>query len=105
MFYRVDMNGEEGTGADNSQDATETTDGPLSLVDRIIANQVAPQLFAERLRQEGVEAVAGLVDTRPDAQGWTLTCFGCGRTAKLPYDPGTSKGLCPQCIARGDGLG
>ncbi len=68
------------------------------LARHVVDNQIEPQLAAERARESGIDVEAVFVSNNPDAEGFTLTCTGCGRTATLPFDPGKKVGLCPACV-------
>jgi hypothetical protein len=67
------------------------------LAQHVVENQIMPQLAAEEMREQGLDVEIGFVNTNPNAQGFTVTCYGCQKTAKLPFDPGTKVGLCPAC--------
>lgn len=41
------------------------------------------------------------VNVHPEADGYTVACSGCGRTGKMPDDPGDVAALCPDCLAKG----
>lgn len=68
------------------------------LIKHMIEKQVVPQLKAEELRAEGHKVEVAFVSTAPDAVGFDVECAGCGRKARLPFDPGPKVGLCPNCI-------
>lgn len=70
------------------------------LARHIVERQIEPQIAARKLHEQGIDVGVEFVSTHPDAEGFTVTCHGCGRTAKLPFDPGTKVGLCPDCIPR-----
>jgi hypothetical protein len=88
---------------DTSDEEPEAAD-KLTLLEHIVERQINPQRAAAKLREQGAEVVVGFVNTNPDAEGFPVECYGCGRSARLPYDPGAKRGLCPDCIGRGDGL-
>lgn len=62
-------------------------------------NQIRPQERVAEARADGLDVDVGLVNTTPGAEGYLVTCLGCGRTATLPYAPpaGKDKALCPDC--------
>lgn len=69
------------------------------LAEQLYDNQIEPQLRAEELQAEGLDIQTDFVDIRPDAEGFEVTCLGCGRTAKLPYElPAGKAAICPSCL-------
>jgi hypothetical protein len=82
-----------------AQRRRSTTAADDDLTQHVLEKQVEPQLAAQRARALGIPVDIGFVNTAEDATGWTVTCEGCGRTAKLAFDPGTKVGLCPACVA------
>jgi hypothetical protein len=73
------------------------------LADHITDKQVVPQRKADALREAGENVDIEFVTTRPGAQGYTVTCFGCGRTAKAARPtPAGQVALCPTCLAKED---
>lgn len=72
-----------------------------SLVEHMLHNQVEPHLRADKLRAAGVNIDVQMVSTDPDADGFEVTCGGCGRTARMPFEPPAGRvALCPRCIPR-----
>lgn len=70
-----------------------------SLVEHMIDRQVMPQLIAEDLRSKGVRIDVAMANTSPDAEGYEVTCRGCGRTARLAEEPPAGVAvLCPLCV-------
>jgi hypothetical protein len=68
------------------------------VIQHVLENQIEPQRIADELREEGHDVEVGWVNTGKRAKGFTVSCHGCGRTAKSLIDPGTRKGLCPDCV-------
>lgn len=66
----------------------------------LIEKQVKPQRAAAALRKEGLDVDVAFVNTAPDAKGFVVKCSECGRTARMPTDPGTKVGVCPSCVRR-----
>jgi CxxC-x17-CxxC domain-containing protein len=60
----------------------------------IAENQIAPQLRAKELGFD-----VAFVNTNLASKGFEVTCYGCGRKAKLPFEVPAGKAvLCPACI-------
>jgi CxxC-x17-CxxC domain-containing protein len=69
-----------------------------NLAEHMHDNQVEPQLRAAELRTRGLDVTTAMVDTTPGAQGFEVACAGCGRTARLPFEPPPGKAVvCPRC--------
>ena len=76
-------------------------DDPLDDEDlqHVIDNQVLPQIFASEMAMRGVKIDVEMVNTRPDAEGFKISCVQCGRTARLPFElPKGKLALCPPCV-------
>lgn len=72
-----------------------------SLVEHIIERQVLPQLIAADVRSKGVSIDVAMANTNLDGEGYLVSCFNCGRQARLPFEPPQGKGVvCPLCIRR-----
>jgi CxxC-x17-CxxC domain-containing protein len=72
------------------------------LAERMLRQQLDPQLLAQHAREEGVDIDAAFVTTNPEHNGFEVTCRGCGRTAKLPFQlPAGKVALCPDCMRAG----
>lgn len=69
------------------------------MADHMIRNQIEPELIAQQMRGEGYDVETSFVNTNPEAQGYRVTCSGCGRVATLPTPiPEGRAALCPNCI-------
>lgn len=66
----------------------------------IVENQIMPQLVAARLRDEGADVDLAHVNVDSDATGgYEITCVGCGRIGRVPFQlPAGKAALCPQCM-------
>lgn len=71
--------------------------GDEDLVQRMMERQIEPQVRADALRDEGMDVSVAMVNTDPGADGFLVQCVGCGREARLPFDPGSKVVMCPQC--------
>jgi hypothetical protein len=69
-----------------------------SVVEHMLENQIKPQLIAKDLASRGFAVDVQMANTAPDAQGFEVTCSGCGRTARVPVDPGRAVAMCPSCM-------
>lgn len=75
--------------------------GP-DLAEHMVRQQLEPQLLAEQARADGIDLDTVFVNTGPEAEGYEVTCNGCGRTAKLPFPvPEGKVALCPDCMRAG----
>jgi CxxC-x17-CxxC domain-containing protein len=77
----------------------EQVGGDLGLAEHMYDQQVAPQRLVKRLREQGHDDIdVTLVTTNPDRDGFEVSCFDCGRKAKMPFEPPAGKVvLCPNC--------
>jgi CxxC-x17-CxxC domain-containing protein len=67
-----------------------------------VTRQIEPQLQAQALREQGVDIDVAFVNTNPEREGFEVSCGGCGRKAKLPFEPPPGKvALCPDCMRAG----
>lgn len=70
------------------------------LAKHMVERQIEPQLAIDAMRKQGHEVEGVFVNTDPDAEGFTVTCLDCKRTAKMPFDPGVKVAVCPDCAKR-----
>lgn len=70
------------------------------LAEHVYDRQIEPHLFADRMRALGHDGEVATVSLAGDAKGHKVTCAGCGRTARLSFQPPDgAKPLCPDCQA------
>jgi CxxC-x17-CxxC domain-containing protein len=75
-----------------------STDDP-GLAEHVYDRQIVPQDAAAEARAAGLDIDTTFVNVDPQAQGHTVTCVGCGRTAVMPFAPPPGKVvICPDCI-------
>lgn len=69
------------------------------LARHLVKNQLEPQFLADDLRRQGHDVDVSLVNVSPNAEdGFEVSCVGCGRTARMPFEPPAGKVvLCPRC--------
>jgi CxxC-x17-CxxC domain-containing protein len=68
----------------------------------MIRQQLEPQLLAERVPDQRVNMDVAFVTTDPEREGYEVTCGGCERTAKLPFEPPEGMVLLgPDCMRAG----
>lgn len=71
------------------------------LTAHVIRNQVEPQVFAAEMHMRGVQVDTALVSTDPQAEGFEISCWNCGSTARVPVElPKGKAAMCPECVRK-----
>lgn len=78
---------------------SENVDELIELLEHLVENHLRPEIVAQAMRDAGLPVRVAEVSTDPQAEGFTVTCIVCSRTAKLPFvPPDAGKALCPRCL-------